>query len=100
MLTVGAVVANLGRPVARDSVLRVSYTPAATLRLFNGRAVLSADAGLTSEGVSGYAFGGVGVLRGGPRLPLRLLVRLGTDRWLRRRRFALGFSMGTQVLTC
>src|SRR5207302_7957790 len=26
MLTVGAVVANLGRPVARDSVLRVSYT--------------------------------------------------------------------------
>src|SRR5205807_7260226 len=51
MLTVGAVVANLGRPVARDSVLRVSYTPAATLRLFNERAVLSADAGLTSEGV-------------------------------------------------
>ena len=98
MLTVGAVVANLGRPVARDSVLRVSYTPAATLRLFNGRAVLSADAGLTSEGVSGYAFGGVGVLREWTRLPLRILVRLDTDRSLRRAGFALGLSVGSQDL--
>ena len=97
-LTLGAVVANLGRPVARDSVLRVVSTPGATLRLFDRRAVLSADAGVTTDGVAGYAFGIVGVLRQGTRLPLRILARLDTDRSLRRAGFAFGLSVGGQDL--
>ena len=97
-LTLGAVAANIGHPVVRDSVLRVVYTPGATLRLFNRRAALSADAGITTDGVAGYAFGVVGGIREGTPLPLRLLARLDTDRSLRRLGFAFGLSVGAQDL--
>jgi len=97
-LTLGVVAANVGHPVVRDSVLRVVYTPGATLRLFDRRAVLSADSRVTTDGVAGYAFGVVGVWREGTRLPLRILVRLDTDRSLRRAGFAFGLSMGKQDL--
>jgi len=97
-LTLGVVAANVGHPVVRDSVLRVVYTPGATLRLFDRRAVLSADARVTTDGVAGYAFGVVGVWREGTRLPLRILVRLDTDRSLRRAGFAFGLSIGKQDL--
>src|SRR5439155_7098 len=37
-LTIGATVANVGRPVVRDSTLPVTYTPGATFRLSGARA--------------------------------------------------------------
>src|SRR5207247_11159281 len=73
-------------------------TPAAARRLVSGRAGPSAGAVRSVEGVSGSAFGGVGVFREGPRLPPRMLVRLATGRSLRRAGFALGLSVGSQDL--
>jgi len=97
-LTIGATVANVGRPVVRDSTLPVTYTPGATFRLSGARAAFSADAQMTSDGVTGYAFGATAGLRQGTPLPLRILLRVDTDRSLRRAAFAFGLSVGEQDL--
>ena len=97
-LTIGATVANLGRPVVRDSTLPVTYTPGATLRLPGARAAFSADAQMTADGVTGYAFGAAAELRHGTPLPLGILLRVDTDRSLRRAAVAFGFSLGGQDL--
>jgi len=97
-LTIGATVANVGRPVVRDSTLPVTYTPGATFRLSGARAAFSADAQMTSDGVTGYAFGATAGLRQGTPLPLGILLRVDTDRSLRRAAFAFGLSVGKQDL--
>ena len=93
-LSVGGVIQNIGRPVVRDSTLRITYVPSATLQLAGRRIVLSALGRLTSDGVVGYGFGLRGELRSGTSLPIGLLARLDTDRSLRRGGFAFGFSLG------
>lgn len=93
-LSVGGVIQNIGRPVVRDSTLRITYVPSATLQLAGRRVVLSALSRLTSDGVAGYAFGLRGALRAGTSLPIGLLARLDTDRSLHRSALAFGFSLG------
>jgi len=93
-LSVGGVIQNIGRPVVRDSTLRITYVPSATLQLAGRRIVLSALGRLTSDGVVGYGFGLRGGLRSGTSLPIGLLARLDTDRSLRRGGFAFGLSLG------
>jgi len=93
-LSVGGVIQNIGQPVVRDSTLRLTYLPSATLQLAGRQVVLSALSRLTSDGVTGYGFGLRGTLRAGTSLPLGLLARLDTDRSLRRGGFAFGFSLG------
>jgi len=93
-LSVGGVIQNIGRPVVRDSTLRITYVPSATVRLAGRRVVLSALSRLTSDVVEGYAFGLRGTLRAGSSLAIGLLARLDTDRSLRRSGLAFGFSLG------
>ena len=93
-VSVGGVIQNIGQPVVRDSTLRLTYVPSATLQLAGRRVVLSALSRVTSDGVAGYAFGLRGTLRAGTSLPLGLLARLDTDRSLHRSRLAFGCSLG------
>ncbi len=93
-LSIGGVIQNIGQPVVRDSTLRLTYVPSATLQLAGRRIVLSALSRLTSDGVAGYAFGLRGTLRAGTSLSIGLLARLDTDHSLRRGGFAFGFSLG------
>ena len=93
-LSIGGVIRNIGQPVVRDSTLRLTYVPSATLQLAGRRVVLSALTRLTSDGVAGYGFGPRGTLRAGTSLPIGLLARLDTDRSLHRGGFAFGFSLG------
>ena len=93
-LSIGGVIQNIGQPVVRDSTLRLTYVPSATLQLAGRRIVLSALSRLTSDGVAGYGFGLRGTLRAGTSLPIGLLARLDTDRSLHRGGFAFGFSLG------
>ena len=97
-VSLGGVIQNIGRPVVRDSTLRITYVPSATLQLAGRRVVLSALSRLTSDGVAGYAFGLRGTLRAGTSLPIGLLARLDTDRSLRRGAFAFGCSLGAEDL--
>jgi len=93
-LSIGGVLQNIGQPVVRDSTLRLTYVPSATLQLAGRQVVLSALSRLTSDGVAGYGFGVRGTLRAGTSLPIGLLARLDTDRSLHRGSFAFGFSLG------
>src|SRR3989442_13157631 len=93
-LSVGGVIQNIGRPVVRDSTLRITYVPSATVQLAGRRVGLSALSRLTSDGVAGYAFSLRGTLRAGTSLPIGLHARLDTDRSLRRGGVAVGCSPG------
>src|SRR5256884_6321586 len=93
-LSIGGVIQNIGQPVVRDSTLRLTYVPSATLQLAGRRVVLSALSRLTSDGVAGYGFGARGTLRAGTSLPIGLLARLDTDRSLHRGGFSVRFSLG------
>ena len=93
-VSVGGVIQNIGQPVVRDSTLRLTYVPSATLQLAGRRVVLSALTRFTSDGVAGYGFGLRGTLRAGTSLPLGLLARLDTDRSLHRSRLAFSCSLG------
>ena len=93
-VSVGGVIQNIGQPVVRDSTLRLTYVPSATLQLAGRQVVLSALTRFTSDGVAGYGFGLRGTLRAGTSLPLGLLARLDTDRSLHRSRLAFGCSLG------
>ena len=97
-LSLGGVIENVGRPSVRGTTLPVTYVPSATLRLFDARAAVSADGRFTSGGVLGYAFGLRASLGATTRAPVGLLVRLDTDRALRRAGLALGVSLGSQDL--
>ncbi len=96
--TVGGVIENIRQPVVRDSTLRATYVPGATLRLFGARAAVSAHGRLTSDGVVGYAFGARTGFHEGTSLPIRVLARLDTNRSLRRAILAIGLSLGDQDL--
>lgn len=93
-LAVGGVIQSIGQPRVRDSTLRVTYVPSATVQLFGSRAALSGLGRLTPDGVQGYAFGMRATLRQGTRLPIGLGARLDTDRSLRRAGLSLGVSLG------
>ena len=93
-LTVGGVIQNIGQPRVRDSTLRITYLPSATLRLLGERAAISALGRLTSRTVSGYAFAVRAALRQGTSLPIGLLARLDTDRSLHRAGVAFGVALG------
>jgi hypothetical protein len=98
-VALGGAIEHLGRPRVRDSTLVVTYVPGATLRLFGGRAAVSAQGRFTARGAEGYAFGARALLgRGGAGglLPISPLVRLDTDGSLRRARLAFGLSLGGQ----
>jgi hypothetical protein len=95
-LSVGGVIQNIGRPVVRDSTLRITYVPSATLQLAGRRIVLSVLSRLMSHRVAGYGFGLRGELRSGTSLPIGLLARLDTDGSLRRGGFAFGVSLGRE----
>ncbi len=94
VLTVGGVIENLGQPRVRDSTLRISYVPSATLQLLGRRVALSGLGRFTSDGARGYAFGARATLRQGTTLPLGLTARLDTDRSLHRAGLTFGFSLG------
>lgn len=93
-LAVGGVIQSLGQPHVRDSTLRVTYVPSATLQLFGRRVSLSGLGRFTPDGVQGYAFGARAVLRQGTGLPVGLGARLDTDRSLRRAGLSFGLSLG------
>ncbi len=93
-LSVGGAIQNIGRPVVRDSTLRITYVPSATLQLAGRQVAVSALSRVTTDGVAGYALGVRGTLRQGTSLPIGLLARLDTDRSLRRNGLAFGFSLG------
>jgi len=93
-LSLGGTVQNIGHPVVRGTGLPVTYVPSATVHLVASRAALSAHSRITSAEVLGYSFSGRVGLREGARRPLRFVVRLDTDRSLRRAGFAFGLSLG------
>ena len=93
-LSVGGVIQNVGQPRVRGSLLPVTYAPGATLQLFQRAAAFSALSRVTSDRVSGYAFGLRAQLRRTTRLPVGLVARLDTDRSLHRAGFAFGLSLG------
>jgi hypothetical protein len=93
-LTLGGVIQAIGQPRVRDSTLRVTYVPSATLQLGAGRLALSGLSRLTASGVQGYAFAARAGLRPGSPVPIGLVARLETDRSLHRAGFAFGFSVG------
>ena len=95
-LSLGGVIANVGRPSVRGATLPVTYVPSATLRLWDARAALSADGRFTSAGVLGYAFGLRATLGAATRVPVGVLARLDTDRGLARAGLAFGVSLGAQ----
>lgn len=94
VLTVGGVIENIGQPHVRDSTLRVTYIPSATLQLLGHRLALSGLGRLAPDAVRGYAFAVRATLRQGTKLPLGLMARLDTDGSLRRGGLAFGFSVG------
>ena len=95
-LSVGGVIANVGRPTVRGTTLPVTYVPSATLQLWDARAALSADGRFTSAGVLGYAFGLRATLGAATRVPVGVLARLDTDRTLARAGLTFGVSFGAQ----
>jgi len=95
-LSIGATVRNIGHPTVRGTALPVTYVPSATVHVLGSRAALSADGHLTSAELLGYSVGARAGLREGTGWPIRLLVRLDTDRSLRRIGFAFGLSVGRQ----
>jgi hypothetical protein len=97
-LSVGGVIANIGRPVTRGVLQPVTYVPSATVRLFGPVAAFSAYGRFTSGDVLGYAFGGRVGLREGTKRPIRLIARLDADRSMRRAGFAFGVSVGADDL--
>lgn len=92
-LTVGTVVANLGQPVVRGIQQRLTYLPGATWRPLPA-AGLSAHARITPDAVAAYSFSLSLQAGAGRRWPLAVIVRLDTDRGLRRGAFAFGVSIG------
>jgi len=78
-LSVGGVIQNVGQPRVRGSLLPAAF---------------SALSRVTSDRVSGYAFGLRAQLRRTTRLPVGLVARLDTDRSLHRAGFAFGLSLG------
>jgi hypothetical protein len=94
LLTVGGVIQNVGQPRVRDSTLRITYVPSATLQLLGRGVALSGLGRLTTDGVQGYAFGVRATLRQGKPLPIGLAARLDTDRSLHRAGLVFGFSLG------
>lgn len=100
-LNVGLVAANIGQPIVRGVRQQFAFVPAFTWQPGKGALssfALSADSRITTDSVASYAFG-VGWRTGGegiaaPRWPIEILVRLDTDRGLRRNAFAFGLSIG------
>src|SRR5256884_1691618 len=93
-LSVGGVIQNIGRPVVRDSTLRIPYVPSATVQLPGARGGPSAPHRPTSDGVAGSALSLPRPPPARTSLPIGLLARLDTDRSLRRSGFAFGLSLG------
>lgn len=91
-VTVGGVLANIGRPGVRGVDLPFTAVPAVTVAPVGPSLALSVHARLTSDSVLGYAFGARWTSRG--RLPVALLARLDTDGGMRRAAFAFGVSVG------
>lgn len=92
-LTVGGVIANIGQPVVRGLLQRLTYIPGATWRPLGPAAALSVHARITPDSVIGYGFG-LSWQGSGGRFPLGVLARLDTDGGLRRGAFAIGISVG------
>ena len=95
-LSLGGVIANVGRPTVRGTTLPVTYVPSATLQLWDARAALSADGRFTSARVLGYAFGLRATLGAATRVPVGVLARLDTDHTLARAGLTFGVSLGAQ----
>ena len=95
-LSLGGVIANVGRPTVRGTTLPVTYVPSSTLQLWDARAALSADGRFTSARVLGYAFGLRATLGAATRVPVGVLARLDTDRTLARAGLTFGVSLGAQ----
>lgn len=93
-LAVGGVIQSIGQPHVRDSTLRVTYVPSATLALGGGRASFSVLSRLTSDGVQAYAFAARADLRRTSSLPVGVVARLETDHSLHRSGWAFGVSLG------
>jgi hypothetical protein len=96
MLAVGGVVANIGQPVVRSALQVATFLPSVTLRPFGDVAAFSADGRITADSVIGYAFGAR--FQSGGRARVGLLVRLDTDRSLRRTALVFGVSIGGRDL--
>jgi hypothetical protein len=95
-VTVGATLANLGRPDIRGVELPVTAVPAVTVSPIGPAVAVSAHARLTRDSMQGIAFGVRWSGRG--RVPVALLARLDTDGELRREAFAFGVALGLQDL--
>ncbi|MGH7699294.1 MAG: hypothetical protein ACREMJ_02070 [Gemmatimonadales bacterium] len=93
-VTIGGAVSNLGEPDVRGARLPVTFVPGATVAPLGPPLALSGHALITRDSVSGYAFGARVSLEW--PAPVAALVRLDTDRSLRRAAFAFGISVGTQ----
>ncbi len=92
LITVGAVVENIGRPTVRGVSRDVTVVPAITLRPFTGLLAVSAQGAFTSDTARGYA------LQASAQLPSRrglaFVGRLDTDRSWRRSALTFGLSLG------
>ena len=91
-VTLGAVVANLGRPSIRGVRLPVTWVPGVTVTPLGGVLAVSAHAHVTVDSVLSYAFGARWSSRS--RVPVALLARLDTDGHWRRAAFAFGVAVG------
>jgi hypothetical protein len=90
---VGAAVANLGEPTVRGFTQEVRWRPGLTLHTPGDALALQVQAELAADR-RGFAFGARADLGVAARFPVRLLVRLDTDRDLRREAIAFGLSVG------
>lgn len=90
-LTIGGAIHDVGKPTVRGVKLEPTFVPAITVRSAADRLALSAQAEATSSAIRGLAVEGRAAL---PRSSLALLVRLDTNRRLRRRVLAFGIALG------
>jgi hypothetical protein len=100
-LRAGIVAANIGQPIVRGLRQQATFIPGLTWRPGALQHLgLSADARITTDSVASYAFGAAwrtgGTGLNAVRWPIEVMVRLDTDRGLRRGAFAFGFSIGGQ----
>ena len=95
-LTIGFVAANIGQPVVRGLRERLTVVPGLTWHTGpNPALAFSAAARITPDSVQAYAFGlGWRANSTSTRWPIEVIVRMDTDKGLRRAAFAFGLSIG------
>jgi hypothetical protein len=96
ILTLGAVVGNVGQPVVRGVRQVATLVPNLTLKPFGPLLAISAEGRITRDSVLGYAAGAR--FQSGGGVPLGLLVRFDADHAFHRTALVFGIAVGRRQL--